>query len=325
MWDFWMFRYGCQAFAYQMPHYKYALAHPWFGSYITHMLARVQDKFANTSVQFFHPEYRLRDQGIWNKFRDNILPLLFGKQKYDAYQGIRYTDYLAARGWTPITMRQQMREFFEKKFHTHPFDETLGVGKFKLPKCHDGNVHSLQDYYWDVTNGGKAQFILNAKAFLLGSPQEMLVSPWTDPAYFNAYIILNYNSNDQAIQSLRGQYIGGAVNTSGVPAELSRGEYMAFFPHHAFKYNKYESIEPDPDIDVYSELNKTERGFMWFDIYEYNHNMRVRPVRLPDIHWYTQHTRRFKLYGAAILNIRPDDVELYKVQRDRTESSYQQE
>jgi hypothetical protein len=317
---FWAMR-RCCAYSKQSPWIKYLVIVP-FSAMIPKNLARFFDAYIGAD-QWVNPETYLRAEGLWNLFRDNILPIIWNKLPYEAYLGHDYRAQLQNVGWRPISYDQQYLEFIRRGFFLHPFSETLGVGQDKLPKRgFTDTVTTMEAHYWD-SNGHGRKFILNADAFMVSNRNKehsIVRSPWLDPVEFLWHILNNNSSNDDSAVATEAPSLAGLIASNGAVAELAWDEYLGIFLHHALEYNKFESIEPEPDIDVYSGLTETGVGDTFLDYFEYFDGHIKVPVKLPDLHWYHDHRKLYK-FGCAIMNIKPNDVELYRVQRDRIEQS----
>lgn len=317
---FWALR-RCSAFAKQAPWVKYLLIVP-FSTMIPKNLARFFDAYIGAD-RWVNPETYLRAEGLWNMFMDNILPLLWNKLKFESYLGHDYRMQLENVGWQAVSFDQQYIEFIRKGFFLHPLDETLGVGQDKLPKRgFDDAITSFSLHYWDA-NGHGQKFILDADAFMIANPnknESIVRSPWLDPVEFLYHILNNYSSNDGAATASQSAGLAGIIGSNGALAEIAWDEYLGIFPYHALQYNKFETVEPDPDIAIYPLLTETVKGSTFLDYMEYFNNPVGVPVKLPDYHWYFDRKKLYR-FGCAILNIKPNDVELYRVQRDRIEQS----
>lgn len=317
---FWADRTGVTSIGYQYPWLKYLLMIPYLPTYDKYDLARIFDAYVTTSV-CYHPETYLKNQGLWNKFRDNIMPLLWGKVSYDKYIGVDITRYLYEIGWKPITFDPQLKSFYLNGFWTHPLGgETSGVGERKLPKRGlDNTVYTLESYYWDTNGHGKPK-IFPADSFMLenkNKPETIKRSPWLDPIEWLGSIITNYSANDAQV-GMGGLSLGGPVSSAGVRSDMTWDEYFSIFPFYCLEMNKFESVEPEPDEDVHAAMTDTEMGENFIDMIKYLYLPDHVPCKLPDKHWYTG-SRRLFLYGCAILNIKPDDYEIYSIQKERTE------
>jgi hypothetical protein len=311
-----------RAYAYQTPWYKYFMIVPW-SPLVPGNLARFFDAYIDTQ-EWKHPETYLREQSLWNVFRDNIIPLLWSKEPYTSYHGYPYDSVLAQSGWRAICYDGQYKEFLQKHFWTHPFSETLGVGQHELPSyaVPDSPVtEKLSTYYWD-SDGKGLQLLINGSAFLypLRTKQNSIVrSPWLDPFEFIYNVYANYESDDDACEEHQGLTITGPMKSDYTFNELTYDECLAFFPDLFNKYNQFETTLPDPDINVHDQLVTKTRGLTAWDVQEYVNNPAKIPVKMPALHWYHDKRRLYK-FACAFLNIKPDDTELYRIQRERIES-----
>lgn len=316
---FWSKRGG--AYAYQFPWTKYCAIVP-FSTMTPKILCRVFDMYITTD-NWVHPETYLRDEGLWNMFRDNILPLLWQKQNHENYIGQFYPENLRAIGFKPLHYNRQYLFFLLNHYWTHPFDETLGAGQFKNPiRGFDDDVTTFEEHFWDSDGYGR-KFILPADCFCVPNnnvAESILRSPYLDPVEFLWHIINNYASNDDGAIPTWSCSLGGIINSDGTVTDLTWDEYLSVFLDHAMNYNKFESYAPDPDVDVWAALEETERGHTWFDFYKYNRNPDVIPIKMPAKHWYHDTRNLFK-FGCSILNVKPQDIEIYKVQSSRVEQS----
>jgi hypothetical protein len=316
---FWADRPWVKCLSFQMPWFKYLLMVPWNASTDVYDMARVFDGYVSTT-QSFHPETYLRAQGLWNKFRDNILPLLWGKQTYTSYIGTDFRKFLYDIGYSPLAWDKQEINFHLHGFMLHPFNETLGVGERKLMKrAFDDITYTLEQWWWD-SDGKGVDKILPADLFLVknaNKPDGVCRSPLLDPIIMNETMLYNYSANDTQTS---GPVLTGGMSSDYTISDLAYDEFFILCPWHAIEFQKMELVEPEPDISYQQSMAQLTRGESIVDIMKYLNFPDMIPCRLPDRHWYLDGRNLYK-YGCAILNIRPDDIELYKVQRERTEAS----
>lgn len=303
--DFWIPR-GLFAVSKQTPWNKYLMFLPTLTSLqLRQMIASLKDGYVITS-QWKNPQTYLQEEGLWNTFRDNIVPLLWGKQPFEFYTNKGLFQYLEDRGYRAIIHDVDWYNWLTQKFWVHPFDETGGIGQYKLPKraaqAEDG-VKTMNDYYFSGSTDGSDGNVFYLPDTSFQGPKA-LYSPWLDIMRFYG-IFDNYAANDDAAAASPSQSIR-LISGSGY-AELDYNTWYSFFPKYAYEYTKLELVEPEADVTLHvagqnwAEFNMQNRKFCF-------------PVKLPKKHWYTSKTQ-FKWLYASYLNVDLRDVELYKVQR----------
>jgi hypothetical protein len=303
--DFWLDR-GCKAYSLQYPYYKYLIFIPNSQAMYAHVgIARLFDAYIGAN-QAYHPQTYLQAQGLWNKFRDNIVPLLWEKRDWEYYIGGQLYDELEKRNYRPVNYDADMFFYYLNKFYTHPFDESSGVGIGKLPKRAVGEdaVKTMDEWYWDgsgsTAKGNK--FYLPVTSFL---GPKAITSPWLDPTRF-AGIVDNYAANDDGISVNYGQIIQKVSDNDF--AEIGYDELMPYFLKFAFEFQKLELVEPEADISLEST------SYLWKEMLIYINRIYCVPFNMPDRHWYMDYKKLRRLY-ANYLNLNLSDIELYKVQK----------
>jgi hypothetical protein len=306
--DFFVNRRYC-AFSKQTPWYKYLLLVPRDTNNLDRGMARIFDASDNNRT-YMHPQTYLENEGLWRKFCTDLVPLLWGKKSVDAYMGLNPLEYLKQAGWSPISYNHVNYEYLTKKFWTHPKDELFGAGWNKLPiRTITDAVTTKYAWYWDSDGKGRI-FYIGPDA--IRGP----ASPWLDPVLYVGEALDNYGSNDDDASINGSESLSGGINYVGdTITDLGYNAYFSVFPKHAFEYNTFESIAPDPDKDINDEID-TEEGVdaNWFELMQYNETFSF-PFRMPSYHWYVNSRKLHKLY-ANFFNLKLDDVELYKRQRE---------
>jgi hypothetical protein len=310
--DFWKNR-SHQCFSLQAPWYKYELFVPTCDQAYISGLARLFDAYISTT-QYIHPKTYLQSEGLWNIFLTDLVPLLWAKVPHHQYIGYSPVDYLARIGWTPLSYDHVQIEYILNKFFTHPFTETLGIGRNKLPKHGVTDTTTTMNlYYWDgntLSATGKV-FYLGQDAYIEGP--SVAYSPWLDPIRFVG-IAQNYDANNDACHYLNGQNIIGNINYVGDTwTELSYGEWLGLFKRLAFGFQDFELAEPDPDININAQIVTDGFGVNWMEHMLYRDHFKF-PFKMPDRHWYWNPHQLHKQY-AAFLNLKMDDIELYDRQQ----------
>lgn len=317
--DFWKNR-SHNAYSLQAPWYKYLLMVPLDTNTFRSGLTMLFDAW-NTTNQMKHPETYLKEEGLWRQFCTDLVPLLWSKQPHTAYIGGNPVEYLMQIGWAPISYDHVEIEFLLNKFWVHPFDETLGIGQYKLPKHGVTDiVTTMGAYYWD-SNGKGNTFYIGKDAFLEDmKPEGVIRSPWLDPVRFVG-VLRNYDSNDDGCDQCGGQTISGNWNYAGSDlADISYNEWMVLFRKLAFEFQDFELVEPDPDININAQIAADGYDVNWMELMLYRDTFKF-PFKMPDYHWYFEKRKIHKLY-ANFLNLQLDDVEIYKVQRPLDAANY---
>jgi hypothetical protein len=265
------------------------------------------------TTQHKHPQQYLEEEGLWQTFINDVVPLLWGKQNFQNYIGVNLLQLLKGIGFQTTSYNYMMIEWILTKFHLHPFDELLGTGQNQLPVDGVDDVSTtMKAYYWD-TNGKGKQFYLSPEAYLI--EPERYYSPWLDPIQFVG-ILENYASDDDACVTGCGQTLTGGIDYTGVTyTDLSYNEYLALFTKLAFEYQRFDLVHPDPDIDINDQIASDGYIPNWWEHLLYKQPFKY-PFKMPDLHWYYNPRKIYKMY-ANFLNLTLDDVELYKLQRPR--------
>lgn len=301
---FWIPR-GITAYAQQYPHVKYLMFVPILGSIMCkEMIASYFDAFISTN-QWTHPQTYLQANNLWDDFRDKFLPIIWGKQDYNAYKYRDLRAELTAIGWSPLRYDYRMMEFLRNKFWVHPFDETLGIGVGKLPKraCGEDEIKTAYRYYWDANEEGN-RFFLRHDAYL---GPGAITSPWLDMVRLNDGVLENYAVNDDGGDETHSQIIRKHTASTGTNGLIDYDDWFSWFIKYALEYQKLETIEPDPDITLESSTYK------YHDLIQYHHPFKV-PFNLPDKHWYNE-PKKFRILYARYLDVNLRDTELFKIQR----------
>jgi hypothetical protein len=312
--DFWKDRQH-QCFSLQAPWYKYLLFIPRAPLTYRAGLARLFDGWIST-YNYKHPETYLKEEGLWNSFVTDLVPNIFNKTNFQGYIGHDPENYLQQIGWTPVSYDHIQIEWILNKFWLHPFDETLGIGQYKLPKHGTTDtVTTMNKYYWDGNdNTAKGNvFYLGQDAYVDGP--KVMYSPWLDPVQFVG-VAENYESNDDTADYLASQTVSGTLSYDGnTYTALSYNEWMALFKKLALEFQDFELAEPDPDININAQIASDGYTVNWMIHHLYRDHFKF-PFKMPDRHWYWN-PRKLRVQYSLFLNVNLDDVELYKIQRPR--------
>ena len=306
MFDFLAMRPGfAGCVPWQTPWYKYFIGVPTLGGEFLDGLTRISDAWRST-IQFKHPETYLREQGLWKKFITDVVPILFNRQNWQRSIGIDFREYLTGIGWTGRDYRHVTRDWITHKFWTHPFDETLGVGQFKLPKHGVTDVvTTLKAYYWNSNEEGNI-FFLHPDSYL-----GMVYTPFLDPFMFLYHVVNNYSANNDGASPTLSQSLQGGIAYDTSVTDLDYNEFLGMFPKMALEYQDFELVEPDPDININATIGS---GANWFDLIQAS-NAFARPFTMPDYHWYTERKWLHRCMAGFLGISDMNDIEIYKLQR----------
>lgn len=323
--DFWKKR-ETSAYAMQTPWWKYEILSPLDDLEVTG-LARLFDAWTTTN-NWMHPQTYLENEGLWNRFCTDLVPLLWNKQKWDRYVGISPVQYLASIGWSAIQYDPVMFDWLRQKFWLHPFDETLGIGQDQLPKkdvdpaTGSPSVHTMEKYYWG-DDGKGVVFYIYQDAYIEDSyPDSHISSPWLDPTRFVG-ILANYAADDDAGEPRECQMLRANIQWDKTTVDLRYDTFYGLFPKY-LEYVGLELVEPDPDIDLNGTIYSDEGAEpTWYKkilaLQSFRH-----PFKMPAKHWYFDSRKLYALYSMW-LGVNRDDVELYKRQRAHARTSDFQE
>lgn len=308
MMKFWVKR-RYNAFSTQYPWYKYTLLLPSSTYQYYQGIARLFDAYVTTN-NWMHPETYLRNEGLWNRFCTDLVPLLFDQKTWKSYIGFNPEEVLASFGWLPLSYDHVQIEYLFNKFFCHPFDEYLGLGPHELPfDVKSGARCTGSLYYWDAAGNGQ-EFYLGPDAYM---GTLAVYSPWLDFVNFVG-VIENYGANDDACNSNAGQVLRGGISWAGVVEPLEYDEFFTLFKRLAFRFQgDFELQQPDPDIAIYDEITAADAKFDLMMLYKDHFKY---PFRMPDKHWYYETKHMHRMY-VRFLGLTWNDIEIYKLQRPR--------
>lgn len=320
--NFWAHRPGHFAVPMQLPYYKWTLFLPYELRTMHRAMARLFDAYDDVTGPFKHPQTYLREEGLWSRFLTDLVPLLWNKQKWQSYSGINLLEYLGAIGWRPRRTEHVYRDWIFNKFYVQPLTGgATGYTKNRTPYSQvETAYHYMTDWYWEASGStwdkGRV-FYLHPDSY-----SGVVYTPFLDPIMFMGQVITNYAANNGDASEIGSQILRGSVDFTGEDFDaLTYDQFFSFFRRYAWKYTWLSVENESPDVDA----NVGTNCETWPDMLQYLEMFRF-PVRMPRYQWYTNRRWLHRLY-AAFYNIALDDIELYRIQRQRESGSqpvYQQ-
>jgi hypothetical protein len=322
--NFWKDRFT-NVLSMQMDWYKYMLFIPYDDNKYVGGLARIFDGFID-DAELVHPETYLREEGLFDLFRDNLAPLIWGiGDRFSMWTGINPEDYLKNIGFRPVEYNAVKLQFIRKGYFLWPFDETLGVGQDKAPQDLDDNSLSLPDYFYgygyvagnDFDQPGQTIFVYPDAYLIDRHNRNCCVSPYLDMEYWGSFGVQSHMGSDPAPSHGFGQTLRGSLDYAGETfSDLDYDEFIAFFPDMFLRCTELETIKPDPDIHLQEAMGATTPKHQdlvgMLDPF-------VLPFRMPPFRWcYPEIAgvrRKMDWQYCTFLGLKLDDIEIFKQQR----------
>jgi hypothetical protein len=326
--DFWKDRF-MSVYSQQFDWYKYLLYIPYDKYRYLGGLARIFDAWLDDTVdlEMYHPETFLREEGLFDLFRDNFLPLLWGiGANFTKWVGVDVFNYLKNINFKPLKHNAVELQFIQKAFWLWPFDEAYGIGLDHLPQNWDDDDIGLVDWYMgdgyqaaeDWEQPGQTIYVYPDAYLFDRFGRQIVHSPWLDLEMWCGNQISNYWSDEhQPAEHGIARTLRGQLNYEGTSfSELDYDEVITYFPDLFFRCTELETIKPDPDIDIITSIDGTPR---FLDLIKY-HDVFCVPYRQPPARWYMTNIsgvrRKLKKFYSGFLGLTLDDIEIYKQQRE---------